>query len=38
MFRKYTFQLAQYTNDSRNFNRDFSNMWGPSDVLINRDA
>ena len=38
MLRKYMFQLTQYTYNSRNFNRDFSNMWGPSDVLINRDA
>ena len=35
MLRKYMFQLTQYTYNSRNFNRDFSNMWGPSDVLIN---
>ena len=38
MLRKYMFQLAQYTYDSQNFNKDFSNMWGPCDVLINRDA
>ena len=38
MLRKYMFQLTQYTCNSPNFNRDFSNMWGPSDVLINRDA
>ena len=38
MLRKYTFQLTQYTYNSRSFNRNFSNMWGPSNVLIYRDA
>ena len=26
MLRKYMYQLTQYTYNSRNFNRDFSNM------------
>ena len=38
MWRNFTFQLTQYTYNSRNFNRNFSNMWGPGNVLINRDA